>query len=84
MRLIDKIIVGMGHDKVIHLLVGALITMFFGVFGIVAALVGWVVTLILSVIKEYLDDHTDMKDVIYSMTGATVTVMVLLCIEVLG
>lgn len=84
MKLIDKIILAMGHDKVIHLLVGALITMFFGVFGIVPALAGWVVTLILSVVKEYLDDHTDMKDVIYSMAGATVTVMLLLCIEMFG
>lgn len=84
MKLIDKIIIAMGHDKVIHLLVGALITMFFGIFGTVASLAGWVVTLILSVIKEYLDDHTDMQDVIYSMAGATVTVMLLLCIEVLG
>ncbi len=84
MKLIDKIILAMGHDKVIHLLVGALITMFFGVFGIVPALVGWVVTLILSVVKEYLDDRTDMKDVIYSMAGATGAVMLLLCIGVFG
>lgn len=84
MRLIDKIIIAMGHDKVIHLLAGALITALFGFFGIVTALVGWVVTLILSVVKEYLDDQVDMMDGVYAMIGATAAVMVMLVLGLFG
>lgn len=84
MRLIDKIIIAMGHDKVIHLLCGALITSLFGFFGIVTALVGWVVTLILSVVKEYLDDQVDMYDVVFAMIGATAAVMVMLVLWLFG
>lgn len=75
MKWIDKIIVTIGHDKMIHLLLGALITAFFGLLGIPACLIGWVVTLILSVVKEYFDDQVDMRDVIYSMIGATIAVV---------
>lgn len=84
MKLVNKIILKMGHDKVIHLLCGALITALFGFFGTVTALVGWVVTLILSVVKEYLDDQVDMRDVIYAMVGATATIMVFLLLGLFG
>lgn len=80
MKLVDDFLTRVGADKVLHHVVGALICAMFSIVfilqdaifdwtGVAVPLVGSIVVLILSVVKEYLDDKPDWMDVVWAMAG---------------
>lgn len=79
MEIVDKILKRVGTDKILHALVGALIVAWSGIFiNILGGIIGWVITLILSVIKEYLDIKFDLVDILYAMIGATISLFLII------
>ena len=79
MEIVDKILKRVGTDKILHALVGALIVAWNGIFiNILGGIIGWVIILILSVIKEYLDIKFDLVDILYAMIGATISLFLII------
>lgn len=73
MRISDKIVsLFHGTDKLLHFLVGALIVSQFEVFEWYWPLIGLVVVVVLSVIKELLDDKFDFADILFAFGGGLV------------
>lgn len=80
MKLVDDFLTKVGTDKVLHHVVGALICAIFSIVFIIqdaifdwtavaVPLIGSIVVLFLSIIKEYVDDKPDWMDVIWAMVG---------------
>lgn len=80
MKLVDDFLTKVGADKILHHVVGALIcAMFSFVFilqdaifdwtAVVVPIIGSIVVLFLSIIKEYVDDKPDWMDVVWAMAG---------------
>lgn len=80
MKLLDNFLAKIGVDKILHHVVGALIcALFTFVFILQDAIFDWtavavpvigsVVVLLLSIVKEYIDDKPDWMDVAWAMAG---------------
>lgn len=70
MSFINKIVNKIGEDKVLHFLVGALITALQSPIGWIGVLIGAVLVLGLSVLKEYtLDEKPDIWDIVAAACG---------------
>lgn len=80
MKIVDDFIAKIGHDKFDHHILGVLIcAMFSFVFilqdaifdwtAVAVPLIGSIVVLFLSIVKEYLDDKPDWMDVVWAMAG---------------
>lgn len=87
----NELVTKIGLDKILHFAVGGLITSIVTILillqlnevgsdTVVAVLAGTVVTLMLSVLKEYaIDDGDDWKDILASVLGS-VPVFIAVCI----
>lgn len=80
MKLLDNFLAKVGVDKILHHVVGALICALFtfvfilqdAIFdwtAVVVPIIGSVVVLLLSIVKEYIDDKPDWMDVVWAMLG---------------
>lgn len=80
MKLLDNFLAKVGVDKILHHVVGALICALFSfVFilqdaifdwtAVAVPIIGTVVVLFISVVKEYIDDKPDWMDVVWAMAG---------------
>lgn len=69
MKLVDNILTKFGVDKVLHFLVGAVVTAIGAMIDEVAMFVFAVLLFIASVAKEGIDNTFDFKDVIFSLYG---------------
>lgn len=78
MEIVNKIVNKVGADKLIHFFVGMSITAFLAWFGLYGVIGGFILTIILSIIKEYLDDIKDWKDMIAGVLGSGVIVILYL------
>lgn len=77
MKLTNLIIERFGSDKIIHFLGGALIVALFGYFGWYAILIGIILTLLISFIKEiWLDDNFDYGDIIATIIGSIISFVI--------
>lgn len=80
MEIINKIVNKVGADKLIHFFVGMSITAFLAWFGLYGVIGGFILTIILSIIKEYLDDIKDLRDIIAGVLGSLIIVILYLII----
>ncbi len=70
MKVLDKLILRIGNDKLLHFLVAYAMTATGAMFSFVAGFVTAVAVVLLSVVKElWLDDLADWKDVLYAVIG---------------
>ena len=80
MKHLNNFLAKIGHDKFDHHVVGALICALFtfvfilqdAIFdwiAVVVPVIGSVVVLLLSIVKEYIDDKPDWMDVVWAMLG---------------
>ena len=77
MEALDKFINKVGNDKVLHFLVGAWITALLSPIGWGAVVVGFVLVLFLSVIKEvFLDDAMDPWDIVAGVAGSVASIII--------
>lgn len=76
MKSLDKLINKVGNDKVLHFLVGAIITMMGYPFGLLGVVIGLFVVLVLSALKEYVfDDEADIMDIVAGLCGSVCAVL---------
>lgn len=81
MKIIDNIISRFGTDKVLHFLGGGWITSLFSPLGWLGILIGFVIMLVLSFIKEeFLDNSFDWKDICAACMGGGISVVIYLII----
>lgn len=79
MKLSNWIVEKFGTDKVLHFLGGGWITSIFSPFGWIGIIIGVVVTLVLSFIKEqFLDSFFDWKDICAASVGSVISVLIYL------
>lgn len=79
MKIIDKIVEKFGVDKLLHYTVGGWLTAIGSLFGWIGLLAGLVLVVILSFIKESLDDKSDKKDILAGVLGGiTMTIIYLI------
>lgn len=77
MKLTDLIVNKFGSDKVMHFFGGALITALLSPFGWFGILIGFIITLILSFIKEqYLDVTFEWGDIIAAICGSSLSTVI--------
>ena len=77
MKLVNNIIEKFGIDKVLHFLVGFGIVCSFSSFGWIGIIIGFVVMLALSFVKEiFLDEVFDIKDIFAACLGGVLSVVV--------
>lgn len=82
MKLVNCIIDKFGSDKVMHFLTGGWITSIFSPFGYGGLLIGIIITISLSIMKEqYLDDEFDENDVYASAFGGFFSVIIYLLFQ---
>lgn len=74
MKIVDKLISKIGTDKVLHFLVGALLTAWASMVNEVCMWVIAVLVVIASLCKEGLDEKYDIKDIIAGCLGCVVSV----------
>ena len=83
MRFTDWIVNKLGNDKVMHFLGGAWITSLFSPIGWFGILIGVIITMILSFIKEqYLDTEFELKDIIAAGIGCIVSTILYLLLTI--
>lgn len=65
-----------GVDKLLHFFVAAWVVAECKSYGVAPMLLGFVVIVLLAVVKEYVFDKTcDYKDVLYSMLGGVFSIL---------
>jgi hypothetical protein len=81
MKIIDNIVNKFGYDKVMHFLLGGWITSICSPFGWVGIIIGILIVLILSIVKEkFFDTVFDWKDIFAAMIGCVISVLIYLII----
>lgn len=76
MRIIDKIVSKFGTDKVLHFLGGGWIVSLFSPIGYYGLLIGFILMLVVSIIKEkWLDDFFEWKDILAASIGGCISVL---------
>jgi hypothetical protein len=79
MKLTDKLVEKVGADKLLHFFVAAWLVAECKSYGVVPMLLGFVVVVLLAVVKEYILDNTgDYKDVLCSMLGGVFSILLLI------
>lgn len=74
MKIVDKIIGRIGVDKVLHFLVGALMTAYGSMMGDACMWVAVVLVVVLSIVKETLDEKVEWMDIVAGCIGCVVSV----------
>lgn len=84
MKLTDTIVNRFGTDKVMHFLGGAWITALATPFGWWGILVAFILTMVLSFVKEKRFDTTfDWYDILAAFSGSVATMLIYIIISVL-
>lgn len=79
MKLTDSIVAKFGSDKVMHFLGGGYIVALGSLFGLYGAIAAFIITFIISYIKEkWLDSKFDWKDIWAAMCGGTLSFLIFL------
>jgi hypothetical protein len=73
MKIVDKIIGKIGVDKVLHFLVGALVTSYGSMVGDACMWVAVVLVVVCSIAKEVLDDKVEWMDIVAGCLGCVMT-----------
>ena len=76
MKIVDKLLSKIGVDKLLHFLVGALLTAWASMVNDVCMWVTTVLVVIASLCKEALDDKFDIWDIIAGCVGCVVSIVV--------
>lgn len=76
MKIVDKLIEKVGWDKMVHFLVGALMTSWASMIGVWAMIISVVFVGAVSYLKERLDDSFCKEDIIAGMLGSVTSCMV--------
>jgi hypothetical protein len=76
MKIVDKIISKIGVDKVLHFLVGALVTSYGSMVGDACMWVVAVLVVILSIVKEVLDEKVEWMDIVAGCIGCATSIAV--------
>lgn len=78
MKLTNKLVKKFGADKLLHYAVGGWITAICSLFGGDGLLAGLLLVVVLSFIKEGLDDKSDKKDILAGVLGGVTMVIIYL------
>ena len=71
-----------GADKLLHFFVAAWIVAECKVYGVAPMLLGFVVTVLLAVVKEYkLDKACDYKDILCSVLGGVLSILMFIVLD---
>lgn len=76
MKIVDKLLSKIGVDKLLHFLVGALLTAWASMVNDVCMWVTTVLVVIASLCKEALDDKFDIWDIIAGCVGCVMSIVV--------
>ena len=77
MKLTDKLVNKFGYDKLLHFFVAAWLVSECKAFGIIAGFIGWIVVIVLSVVKEhFLDGELDSMDACAAAYGGFVSLFI--------
>lgn len=75
MKIVDKIIGKIGVDKVLHFLVGALVTSYGSMVSDACMWVAVVLVVVCSIAKEVMDDKVEWMDIVAGCLGCGVSVV---------
>lgn len=78
MKIINKLVERYGADKLLHYAVGGWLTAIGSLFGWAGLFAGFVLVVVLSFIKERLDDKRDKKDILAGVLGGITMVIIYL------
>lgn len=81
MKLIDRIRQTIGDDKLLHFLVGALVTAWGFIGNVTAGVLCFFLVITLSYVKEMLDDSFSFKDIGYALLGGLISSILTLIIQ---
>mgnify|MGYP003424817653 FL=1 len=76
MKIINKLVERYGADKLLHYAVGGWLTAICSLFGWIGLLAGFILVVVLSFIKERLDDKRDKKDILAGVLGSLTMVII--------
>lgn len=76
MKIINKLIEKYGADKLLHYAVGGWLTAIGSLFGWIGLIIGFILVVVLSFIKERLDDKRDKKDILAGVLGGITMVII--------
>lgn len=76
MKITNKLVEKFGADKLLHYAVGGWLTAICSLFGWIGLLAGFILVVVLSFIKERLDDKSDKKDIIAAELGSMTMVII--------
>lgn len=84
MKFIDDLTKNLGVDKLLHFLGGGWIVSMFTPFGWCGLIIGFILMLILSLIKElFLDDFFDKGDIIAGCFGGVISIILFVIFKLL-
>lgn len=78
MKITNKLVEKFGADKLLHYAVGGWLTAIGSLFGWKGLLAGFILVVVLSIIKEQLDDIDDNKDILAGVSGSLTMVIIYL------
>lgn len=78
MKIINKLVERYGADKLLHYAVGGWLTAIGSLFGWIGLIIGFILVVVLSFIKERLDDKRDKKDILAGVLGGITMVIIYL------
>lgn len=78
MKIINKLVEKYGADKLLHYAVGGWLTAIGSLFGWLGLLAGFVLVVVLSFVKEGLDEKRDRKDILAGVSGSLTMVIIYL------
>ena len=85
MKLTDKLVEKVGADKLLHFFVAAWLVSECKSYGVAPMLLGFVVVVLLAVVKEYVLDKTgDYKDVLCSMLGGVFSILLFIVGDIIS
>jgi hypothetical protein len=76
MKIVDKILSKIGTDKLLHFLVGALLTAWASMVNDVCMWVAVVLVVVCSIAKEVLDDKVEWMDIVAGCIGCATSIAV--------
>lgn len=76
MEIVNKLLGKIGVDKVLHFLVGALVTSYGSMVGDACMWVAVVLVVVCSIAKEVLDDKVEWMDIVAGCIGCATTIAV--------
>jgi hypothetical protein len=76
MKLVNDFLSKIGTDKVLHFLVGALMVSYSSMISSVFMWLSLLFLLIISIVKETLDDEFSYKDIVAAMIGGIISAII--------